>query len=565
MEFFDSIRQVKVNWQPYKQWEAKQGDKEFQRKELQKKVPTSKEDLQKASQYGRTLIDSINVMDQYSINKAEDVELVTDGGLQLLGLGVGIIGWIGSELILKTRKAAAFLGKMPELKAEFAKRMLPAAGVALPSLLVLPYFMVKSKAYQKEASRVARYQAREEELKDAKHFVVYNEDQIKEAEEIAKTLPEIPDKKKGGINPLTNWNESIKSIKTILSSHKDYENWKQEHVLAQKQKLEALESVSVSPEQIQDAKKDQDNLLRIIRKIETYSQNYLNNTEMATNIVTGSSLVTGYLGGKIVSLGLSALQKIKVLSLKPQNLEIINGSSVLVGPLAMLAIAGTYMVKIQKEAARIGRYKAKQELLKDPNNFITYNDEQLDSVKKLKTPDENKGFITKIKDSFKFPIQMIKDLKEYEKYKKTTEKEEAKLDKALMQINVSDEQMKEAVSLQKNAFMAFEKLDEKAQRYTDDTEAATNIAKKYIEQIAGIGLGIFIAKNSFDYIEQVQKTKSEFSINKMLKKSWIPMLITGAIEILTEWQANKIKKQAGRIGVMEAIQDLEDPKLFVNN
>ena len=43
MEFFDSIRQVKSNWEPYKKWEEQQKDKDFQRQELSKKAPASKE------------------------------------------------------------------------------------------------------------------------------------------------------------------------------------------------------------------------------------------------------------------------------------------------------------------------------------------------------------------------------------------------------------------------------------------------------------------------------------------------------------------------------------------
>ena len=78
MEFFNSIQQVKRNWQPYKTWQKQQEDKDSQRQELKNKYPKTKEELETASQYGRTLIDTINVMDQYSINKAEDVELLAN-------------------------------------------------------------------------------------------------------------------------------------------------------------------------------------------------------------------------------------------------------------------------------------------------------------------------------------------------------------------------------------------------------------------------------------------------------------------------------------------------------
>lgn len=112
--------------------------------------------------------------------------------------------------------------------------------------------------------------------------------------------------------------------------------------------------------------------------------------------------------------------------------------------------------------------------------------------------------------------------------------------------------------------MAFEKMDEKAQRYTDDMEATTDIGKQYIGQFTGIISGIYLMKNMFKQMDQAEKTHSDFSVMKSIKKTWIPFALTGLIEIITEIQSNQLKQRAGRIGVMEAIQDLEDPRYFVN-
>ena len=576
MEFFNSIQQIKTNWQPYKKWEAEQKDKEFQRQELLKRVPVSKADLEKASQYGRTVIDSINIMDQYSINKAEDVELAADTGLEFVGICGGIIGGVLGVIALKSSKLnkliTKFTNKLPPIPAEIMKmQLILNAPVVLLSLIAMPYFMVKAKFYQKEASRVARYQAREQELKDPKHFVIYGDEQIKEAKEIAKIMPDIEEKKKSKINPISNWRESIKSIKSILSSHTDYQNWKQEHLYVQKQKAEVLKSMTATPEQLKNAKKDQDNLQRIIKKIETYSQNYLNNTEMATNIVAGSSLVTGYLGGKLVSLSVSLLQKFKIISQASTFANKTQKYSAGIGSLAMVGLAGTYVVKVQKEAARIGRFKAKQELLKDPHNFITYSDEQLDTVKDLKSPPKAKRSpVDKLNDSIKFFFQVVKDYKEYEKYKKTTGKEEQKLDKALLKINVSEKQLQDAKSLQKNAFMSFEKMDEMAQRYTDDMEAATDIGKTFFVTLVSVVPGVILAINMYKESVKLQAKKETKNVGTTiilegLKKSWIPFVISGLLEITYEVLSNELKKKSGRIGVMEAMQDLQDPKLFVKN
>lgn len=556
MEFLNSIQNIKSNWGPYKKWEKDQEDKDFQRKELYDKVPVSQDELEHASQYGRTLIDSINLMDQYSINKAEDVELATEAAQTLVMEGVGILGGgLGGGLGFVATKSPKmnkiFKNCSPGLTIYFASIV----GTVLSTIIAMPFIAVKSKTYQKEASRVARYQAREEELKDPKNFVIYNKEQIEKAKEIAKNMPDIPEKKKNSLNPITNWSQSIQSIKSLINNHKQYANWKAEHTIEQEKKYENLKSRELSSEQIETAKKDQDNLLRIIRKIETYSQNYLNNVEMATNVVMGSSAVAGFVGGLIVSSVTSLLGKMKVISPDSAISAFLKNKAKTVGTIFMPLVAGIYAIQLQKEAAKIGRFKAKQELLSDPHNFINYNDEQYDSVKDLKAPKGRNSILDKLKNDFMFFFQIRKDAKAYEEYQKIQGKEEQKLDKALLDnIEVSDKQMHDAKSLQKNAFTSFEKMDEMAQRYTDDMEAATEIGKQVVAQIASLAAGGYIVKQA----------SSETFTNGNLKKIWGPVIALDSLVILLEFVSNKLKLQSGRIGVMEAMQDLQDPKLFVN-
>lgn len=571
MEFFDSIRQVKANWQPYKKWEAEQNDMEFQRQELHKKVQTPKADLEQASQYGRTLIDSINIMDQYSINKAEDVELFTNLGLEFVGMGVGGIGFALGAIALKSSKLNKSINKYPPLRAQMMKAFVPNIGLLLLSLIVMPYFFIKAKHYEKEASRVARHEAREIELKDPKHFVVYDDEQIAKAKILADAMPDLPNKQKKSLNPITNYHDSLKSIKEILENHDEYKQKKDENIAKFKQKIEQTKNSNFNSEQLSEAKRDQDNLHRIIRKIETYSQNYLNNTELAMDVTLCSSAVGGYISGKLISLIIKGLQKINVVSNNSKSANALTKLLPGISTLAVASITGAYAIKLQKEAAKIGRYKAKQELLKDPNNFITYNEEQQESVKSLKAPRKDKKTLTnKFFGSFKDILQLKKDYKEYEIYQKTTRKKEEKLDRALMQMEVTPQQLKNAKSLQENVFMSFEKLDEKAQRYTDDMEAATDIGRTFfdfiVSSVPAVILGINMYKESVK-LEAKKESKNVF-INMLsagFKKSWIPFAISGLLEITYNLLSNELKKKAGRIGVMEAIQELQDPKLFVNN
>lgn len=553
MEFFDSINQVKVNWLPYKKWEADQANKEFQRQELHKRIPKSKEELEKASQYGRTLIDSINIMDQYATDKAQDVEMASGVarsiGLNML-MGVGLLALFGASKIPKIKN---YLAKLPPTQAT----LLPVVATTVLPFLALPFFNTKFASYEKEAARTARYQAREEKLKDTKNFVIYNDEQIKQAKEIAKTLPDPQEKKKNGLNVFANYGDSINSIKTIINDHKNYLIWKEQYLNIEKNKKENLDNIKVSPERLQEAKIDQGNILRAIKKIEINSQNYQSNAEMALNMILGFDLIIGGIVGGIITGTVGLLQKAKMLSAESKVPDIIKGASPIAVPILLILATTSYATQAQKEAARIGRFKAKQELLSDPRNFITYSEKEQESVKDLKVQEpQRKNLTEKLKDQIKFFMQLPKDYKEYKNYEKTQYKEEQKLHEALKNINVSEKQMKRAKALQKNAFTSFEKIDEMSQRYVADVEAATDTVKE------SLVLGTGLAANIATVCLMSRPSKKSEEINNLIKANY-PLLMPLAVNVPAEIEAIKIQKQANKIGIMKAMKELEDPRLFV--
>ena len=102
-------------------------------------------------------------MDQYSINKSEDVELATEAGMGLVGIISAIPGFLAGFLALKNKHVANFLNKTFKKNAQIVgPQIIPTLGAILSALAITPFFTVKAKNYKKEASRVARYQAREE-------------------------------------------------------------------------------------------------------------------------------------------------------------------------------------------------------------------------------------------------------------------------------------------------------------------------------------------------------------------------------------------------------------------
>lgn len=575
MEFLDSVKQVGKNWQPYRKWEKEQEDADAQKQELNNKVDIPKEELEKASSYGRTLIDSVNVMDQYSINKAQDVELATKGAIDV---PVTFLAFL--PLAYKLHKV---LGRYLDKNHQVATpaKGLPAviASWAIPIAIFAggqAFASIYSKHLQKESSRIARYQSREQALSDPRHFVVYDSDQIEEAKKIAKNIPDPPKEKKRSFLGI---GDAIDTIKSLRKDNDNYQKWKENNKKSEEQEKFDWLKTNYSPNQIKDAKYHQNAILGSIKHIEIQSQNYLNNMEMAINSLTKSELLVSAVAGTVLGgvasavaylaqKSQSSLKENKIINVlkKPTNtIPAAFGGIYMLGAL----FAGIFIMpqanKLHKEAAKIGRFKAKQELLSNPRNFITYSDEQMDSVKDVKAKEKpRKGFFKGIFDEIKFLFDAKKDFKDYEEYSKKQKIEEYKLDEALKQVQLKPGQLEQAKALQKKVFKAFEKMDEKAQRYADDTEAAAETVNGSVATVLNeIGL--------FGTILLGKKFKDRFkSSNKKGKMLWGPLIaapavITTAITIFLSTKAVKIKKQAVKIGLMEAMKDLDDPRNFVDN
>lgn len=571
MEFFETIKLVKSNWQPYKVWEIEQQKKEKQNEELRKKYPPKPQELEHAKQYGRTIVDAINIMDQHSIDKSEDAALIVQSAI--MGASLITSGLVGITTGL-------FLKKHPKI---CSKANLPPSIIALLSTTVCmtTFGMISSiwgAQMEKQASRIARFQTRRDDLKDSRHFVVYTQEQLDKAKEIAKTLPEIPEtkdsKSKKSWNPITSFNLASKTTKELRRDSISYNDWKKEHQKSENLKNEKFKNINLSSEELSNAEKNRDNITNVIKKIENSSLNYLMNMKMA--IITAVILTeTACLGGGFGVLKLiEHLQKKKVIPEKSVLAGAIKLFSIKLAPLIGL-LALTPSIKLIKDAARIGRFKAKQELLSSPENFISYDSEQRKTATLVQETKENpKGFWAQLKKDFEDIKQLKKDSKEYYQYMKTVRKEELKLDKALEKVEITNIQAKEAAELQKKAFYAFEKMDEKAQRFTDDTDAGVDIAKQLLMSplhiAASIATFMYYGKIAAKHEQgKLKEFKDTYLVLKFFKtKDFLKVVGIGIIPVIIDIALNfkgiQIKKEAGKIGVMTAMQDLEDPKNFID-
>lgn len=143
-------------------------------------------------------------------------------------------------------------------------------------------------------------------------------------------------------------------------------------------------------------------------------------------------------------------------------------------------IAGAFIgLKLQKSSARAGRYLAKRELEKDPQNFIGYDEEDFKQVQNIKGEKPSLG--KRFKEYITFLPRVIGEYFEYQKYVKTTAVKNRALKEELVKLDVTDEQLTEAKNLQRKMFNTFEKVDDKSQEYSESVEAAVEIAKPAVQ------------------------------------------------------------------------------------
>lgn len=644
-ELFDTINDVRRSLKPYRDWVQEQNNIEERKKVLSQKYPPSSDQLKSAKNYNRTIIDTVNVMDEFSESKCQEMERATGMAQGLIGTGVLVGGiLLGQKIIEKTKgsKTGVWLGN--------AVLILPVFASSVPLILW-------ASEKQKKASRIARYQAREQELKDPKRFIVYTDEQLAQAQKKADSMPDIEDKK--SLTRFIPLKEMFDTIESLNKDEKAYDKWSVEEA-KEDQALKAS-NPNFSKQNMEKIKREQQIITNIVRKINIEAENYAEDIETSINTAATLSGFCGGIIGFFTGMGIEKLAASKNPSIKKMfsgKLKFLKNAKYIKAITAgaagvLLPITITLSsVGLKKEAARVGRFKAKQELLKNPEDLMYFDENKMNSVKDIKSDKKEKGFIQDSIDSFKFMFTGHKDFAEYKKYKQEEQPKIKKLREALKTVKLNEGQLEEAKNLQEKTFNVFEKIDEKSQRYSEDMEAATEIAGEFVNLLpvvaygamAGVvwilnKTGLVTKEKIANYInsgkaeamvrrnvnrikkfskaigltpliEKIKKTKTAQKLKENIKKD----LKTGANSIFEETVKNneaptkmrciyhfikqptlkklaigtgiaiglpivatpiaaayllnafltKLQKDAGRIGIMKAMQELEDPRYFID-
>ena len=538
MSMFGDYKSYRLYEPAYPSWKHKRDLMEAKRLAYIEKHPevVNDDDIQR----GKILLRAIDIMDEYSQKKAENMEAATEPvismGLELAsfaGLGLGVL--LGSIKPIG-KFFARFVPKGSKIKKYVGIGIPGAIGFLAGSLAAFPLMAWGAKA-EVGASRKGRFEAMRSELENPNGFAILTQEQVEKAKEYASEIVLEEDKKKKVSEKIS---KSFDSIKDMAMDSKEYKEQKKQFELELKED-EKNSGRELTDEEILNAKKDQQLLTKLVEKIDIASQDYAENSELATQ----TGIVTaGAFGGLAYFYTDKILHALKVKS--------ENKISMIIKTLAIVVFAamGIFAAQINKHASRVGRFKVKQELMQNPNNFVYVSDEQASEISDAKVKQKKKLNI------LSFLLTAYKDNREYMKYKKTIGKDERRFYKATEKLDLTKKQLEDAKHLQKNTFRTFNKVDEKSQKYAESIEALGQSLAYPINLIFTMIATAFAAPYLFKATQsKADSTKNLMKYAGIVMLSTIPAMIMNAI--ITRQQKN-----ASRIADMMAINELDDYKKF---
>ncbi len=357
----------------------------------------------------------------------------------------------------------------------------------------------------------------------------------------------------------------------VLNNYKDYKkylleylSWRDDKDLAIARRLEYLKKNKdkINPDDIQRGKI----LLHAIDVMDEYSQSNAEDMEVATEFATSQILSLATMGGMILGAPLGGLKSVKNLAKKISKNVHGAGYIVSILPSVIGMLVGTaasfpaiaWATKTQVSASRIGRFKAKQEMLNNPALLVYVDENDAASITNVKLPPRQKK-----PNIFKFFIQLVKDSKEYNKYRKTELLEHLKFNQAVEKLDLSPQQLAEAKNLQMNVFKTFNKVDEKSQTYSESVEAVGEMTKQGVTlfgSLVAMGISVITMLKMLEHPEQIKKS----SIGKILGKTMLPFAFISLPVIAIDVYTTKAQKKASRVADMLALKELEDYRHYVD-
>lgn len=539
----------------YEAWKKQRDIRNAKKEYLFKTKPPSEEELKRAKAKADILFNAIDVMDDYSQEKAEDTEqIVQQAGGVIMELAFYIGGLIGLG-IGATKTAKNTIDKLLKKIQKFKKiensdiesisilTFSSLGALMLAGISQIPLSIISAKC-EVSASRIARFEAMKDELNDYNQFAILDDKQKEEVANLAQNIKlNKKEKKNNKLQNIFTMFDPFGPFKTVsnLLKEKDEINQTRKIYFDEVNKeIKENYNKGFTEEKILESKKDKELLTSMIENIDIKSQDYAENMELTT---VGISLLASCLS----SVGAISIDKLTE-NIKDEKTRILCGAGI---PFIFMLVTTSFFTNIQKLSSKIARYKVIEEMKQNPANFVYYSEEEINSVdeSKINVKKEEKDNI------FKFIPKIIKEYKEYKKYVKENDEKDKKYNKALKQIEISKEQEKEAAKFQRNTFLTFNKIDDNSQKYSESIEARWEMLSRPVTVISSM---IGAALSSTLSVKQMEKNNYGKAFALYIGGLGLSLVPTFILEMIS----TKHQKQASRVANYKAIEELKDYQNF---
>ncbi len=522
----------------YSKWRAEKDFNKAKRQEYLRRNPEAIKDydLQRA----KILLSAVDMMDK-SISEKNNFFGTSLESLSNIGLGYGAVGGTAlGFLVKKSKPVKKFIDKIIK-KYPKSNNIITAGYTAISGILgilaIYPIYAFLSQI-QSTINRKRRFDTMEKELQDSKIFVVLDNEQKKL---FKKNLEEIKSNK--GEKTKNFVKNELKNTKQIIKEAIYYD--KNQTKFREKYKEnEAFYNEKLTDKEIRNAKKDKVLLSVLIKELNTTSQSYTENMDKITN-----NLISTTFGlGSLFVLGYERIaQKLK---LKYSSFPVGLGFSLFVAS----TIFGTWATK---KASEVGRFKARQQLMKNPEQLIYISNRKTETIN-----DDEIAFETKKnrKNSFKFIKEFFKNNKEYKNWKKNPSLTGKDIVNAMENIEISPEQMKDGKRLQKNMFKTFYKVDNNTQNYSSKIQLLNESIKYPIT----LALGTLGSVWGLKHLAKIRMaTKASEVFENTAKYIFNILLFIAPTYLINSYFAN-MQKMGARISDMITMKELEDYRFFAD-
>ena len=533
-----TINQISEIYQnEYSSWRNNKDLNTAKRQEYLRRHPEMIDDydLQRA----KKLLSAVDIMDKTTSNKTENAntifESATSFGLGYAAVGGTTLGFLSTKLGFIQKGINRFALKYPKSKNIIPIGITTVCGI-LGILAAYPIYTFLSKI-ESTIYRKNRFETIEEELNDPKIFTVLNEEQKKVFE---KNLLDMK-AKKNKISLTKEVSSNLKSLKQLTQDAIFYEK-EQEKFKEKYNEDTNLYKNTLTEKEIKDANKDRVLLLVMLREINTKAQSYTEKMQEITDNLISLSFALG----SIFTLGYERIAK--RLKLKSSALPTGMGLFMLMGSTFFATWA-------QKRAARVGKFKAKQDLMQNPEKLIYVSSNKTNTIQ-----DEDIELKQNKQNSIEFLQEFFQSNKEYNKWKKDKTITGKDISKAMENIELSSEQIKDGKRLQKNLFKTLYQVDKNTQNYSSSIDLMAESTKYPIVLLFGT-IGSVLG------MKHLVKLRSATTPKEIFKHSaryiGTISLFTLPSLVLNSYYA-KAQKMGARVSDMTTMKDLEDYRFFAD-